>query len=406
MRILFVTHYFPPEELSMAFLIQEFADFMATRGHNVDVLTGFPNWPKGTCYAGYNSKKMILEKMGKVDVFRIPFFASPNGSLLRRMLDFTSFELAVKKYGKKLRRPDIIYVHVPPNEDALAALHLANYFNCKCIVNIQDMHPDGAIKLGYIKNPIVIKMLRYQERRMLANALHITVIGENFKEHILAKGISADKISVIPNWIDSHAIIPMDRINDLRAEWKIAADRFVILYAGTFGRVHNTSILLEAAKILDGKTNALFLLVGQGYDFRRNQELINKLGLKNVIMRAFVPRSRLSELQAISDISVVTLRHGFGYTSVPSKVLGYMSAGRGVIGLVDNSCDTAVLIRAANCGVVHDPDDVQSFVQELLKISANPSITAVWGRNARQYILENLEAQVVLANGAELIESM
>src|SRR6185369_11874547 len=103
----------------------------------------------------------------------IPFYASPNGNFLQRVIDFKSFEFGIKKFGKKLKRPDLIYVHVPPNEDALGALWLAQHFRCKYILNVQDIQPDSAIELGYIKNPALIKFLLLQESKIYKYADHI-----------------------------------------------------------------------------------------------------------------------------------------------------------------------------------------------------------------------------------------
>lgn len=390
----------------MGFLFKEFADFMADRGHEVDVITGYPNWPSGKCFEGYAYNNFSSERMGKINVFRIPFFASPNGSALQRLLDFKSFEFNCVRYGKRLQCPDIIYVNVPPNEDAFAALRLARHFNALCIVNVQDIQPDGAIALGYIKNPLLIWILRAQVKAMYERADHLVAIGDNFKRCLQEKNVPMSKISVIPNWIDAKSVVSLPRMNRLRQEWDIPADSFVVLYAGTFGRVHDTRILLEAARRLSNNKNIIFVLVGQGYDFKRNQELAVEWGLKNVLIKDFVPRERLSEMQSLSDISVVTLKKGFGNSSVPSKVLGYMSAGRGVIALVDAECDSAKLVENASCGIVINPGETEEFVQQVTSLSMHRSIAVDWGINAREYVLKYLDTDVVLSSAAELFERL
>ena len=395
MRVLFVSHYFLPEELSIAYLMKELADALADAGHEVDVLTGFPNWPGGKCFPGYSANRFSREKMGKLNVYRIPFRAAPNGTFLQRVLDFKSFEFNARRYGKKLQRPDLIFVPVPANEDALAARWLAKHFSCKYVVNVQDIQPDGAIELGYIKNPLAIKILRRQERMMYADASHLLAIGENFRKRLKEKGIPEDKISVLPNWINADDVAPLDRINLLRREWAIPDDKFVVLYAGTFGRIHGTEILLQAARLLANESGILFLMVGQGYDFELCRETVAKECMTNVLVKEFVPRSRLAEMQAIADVSVVTLKSGFGHTSVPSKVLGYMSAGRGVLALADENCDTALLVRAAQCGAILEPSNVTSLVQKVVALYADPDLVRVWGENARNYIVANLDARVV-----------
>jgi colanic acid biosynthesis glycosyl transferase WcaI len=405
-RILFVTHFFPPEELSMAILIRELADAMAERDHAVDVLTGYPTWPSGRCLPGYSQWKPSSERAGALTVHRVPHFASPGGPLWRRMLDFKTFELSVKLFGSRLSRPDLIYVHVPPNEDAIAAAFLARGFGCPCVLNVQDVQPDSALDLGQVQNPLVISLLRRQERSMYRNAAHVVAIGEGLRKRISSKGVPDDRISTLPNWIDARAIVPGDRINALRTEWGISGDRFVVLYAGTFGRIHGTQALLDAAEILQSEPRVLFLLVGQGYDFERNREMARSRQLSNVMIRAFVPRTRVNELHALADVSVVSLRRGFGATSVPSKSLAYMSAGRAVIGLADKGCDTASLIEGADCGVVVEPGNAEALSREVLAFSRDPGLAREKGERARAHVLAHYDGRIVLTRAARLLESI
>lgn len=406
MRVLFITHFFLPEELSIAYLMKELADALADAGHEVDVLTGFPNWPGGKCFPGYSASQFAHEKMGKLNVYRIPYRAAPNGTFLQRVLDFKSFEFNARRYGRKLPRPDLIYVPVPANEDALAARWLAKHFSCKYVVNVQDIQPDGAIELGYIKNPLAINILRRQERRMYADAAHLVAIGENFRLRLIEKGIPKDKISVMPNWINAEDITAEDRINPLRREWGIPDDKFVVLYAGTFGRIHGTEVLLQTAHLLAAEPRVMFLMVGQGYDFERCREYVIHENLTNVMVKEFVPRTRLSEMQSIANVSIVTLKQGFGHTSVPSKVLGYMSAGRGILALADKDCDTAQLIDAAHCGAVIEPGRADLLTQKIVELLHDPFKVLEWGGNARRYVIDYLDVKVVPRRAAMVLENI
>ncbi len=406
LRFLFVSHYFPPEELSMALLVHELAHATAARGHEVHVLTGYPNWPVGKPMPPYSAWRRTREQLGGVTVHRVPFLASPNGPLWRRLLDFKSFEFSVRILGRSLARPDLIHVHVPPNEDALAAAALARHFDCPFVLHVQDVQPDGAIEIGSLRNPLAIGVLRRQESSLYERAAHVVTLGNALRGRILEKGVAATKVSVLPNWIDAQALAPMDRMNPLRAEWGIPEDRFVALYAGTFGRVHGTSQLLDAAERLRTDAQVMFLLVGQGHDFEQNRKLVQSRDLQNVIVKEFVPRARLSELQAIADVSLVTLRRGLGSISVPSKVLGYMAAGRPVIGLVDSGSDTATLLRDAGCGIVLDPGDVVGLVRELRALAGDPSLAHERGRRGRTYVLDQLDTAVVLERGVAILEAV
>jgi glycosyltransferase involved in cell wall biosynthesis len=404
-RVLFVSHFFPPEELSAAFLTFEFAKALVDAGHEVDVLTGFPNWPGGKVFSSYTARTFTQEMMSGVNVHRLPFLPSPNGNFLQRALDFKSFQFLAWTHGRRLPRPDLVYVMAPPNEDALVARRLAKHFDSAYVPNIQDVQPDTAIALGYLKNPVLISLLRRQEAAVYRGADRVVAIGDSMRRRLIDKGIDANIIEVLPNWINPQDVVPLPRNNSLRSEWQIAPERFVVLYAGTFGRIHNVPILLRIAEQLRD-TTALFLLVGQGYDFEMVRTTAHQRQLHNVQVRPFVPRSRLSEMQALADLSVVLVRRGYGHTSVPSKVLGYMSAGRPVLGAVDADCDTAAAITAARCGELIEPDSPEQLARGIRAAMADPALLAERGGNARRFIEENLSATVVLHRGVVMLEEI
>ncbi len=405
MRIIFITHFFPPEEPPAAFLAFEFAKALSQAGHEVDVLTSFPNWPTGFVFPGYDNKKLIIEKNNGLSIYRLPFLASPSGGFIKRAIDFTSFQFLVKWHGKKLQRPDIIYVLVPPNEDGLAARYLAKHFNCPYVLNIQDIHPDTSINLGYIKNKLLIKLLKHQESKMYRDATHVVAIGNQMKKTLIQKGIPAKKINVLSNWIDTDTVKPDQTNNALRKEWQIPDDAFIVLYAGTFGRIHGTSILLDLANEIK-KENILLLLVGQGQGFNQIKATIQGGSYPNIILKNFVPRERLSELQALANVSIVLTKQGFGLTSVPSKVLGYMAAARPVLAAIDPQSDTAELISIANAGMVVEPENLTEIKNALIYMYNNNSLLIQWGKNARSYAIDHLSPSAVLNHGVMLLENI
>ncbi len=405
MRILFISHFFPPEEPPAAFLAFEFSKALKQAGHEVDVLTGYPNWPNGRVLSGYSHCRKTTENIEGIDVHRLPFLASPTGGFIRRALDFISFQILVKWYGRKLSRPDLIYVLVPPNEDGIAARYLANYFNCPYVLNVQDLHPDTSINLGFVKNKLLIYLLKKQATVMYGDTTHVVAIGSAIRTMLIDKGVPSDRVSVLPNWIDTEAVIPSDKHNALRHQWEIDDDLFVVLYAGTFGRIHGTSILLDVAKQLR-EHGILLLLVGQGYDFDMLATEVESNDHNNVLVKPFVPRNRLSELQAIADISIVLTKSGFGLTSVPSKVLGYMAASRPILAAVDAQSDTADLISTANAGMVVEPENVKEIVSALVTLKNKPKELKQWGLNARDYVTTYLSPDVVLADGVKMLEKI
>lgn len=405
MRILMISHYFPPEEPPIAFLALELAKKLFENGHEVDVVTGIPNWPSGKIFKGFEGKKFIHEDINGIKIHRLPYLGSPGGNFVRRVIDFKSFELLVRLYKRKLRSPDIIYVIVPPNEDGLAARFLAKYYKCPYILNIQDIHPDTAIRLGYIKNKLIINLLKLQVKKVYHDAKHLVTVGKFMKKRLVNNGVASEKISVVPNWIDVRKIQPEKRINKLRQNWSISEDKVIVLYAGTFGRIHGTSILLDVAKEFQQHNNVLFLLVGQGVGFNELQEKTQNELHSNILMKPFVPRENLSHLQGLADISIVLSKKGFGSTSVPSKVLGYMAAARPILAAIDQESDTASLIKSADAGIVVEPENKSKIVNALMEMMKSKENLAKWGNNARFYVEKNLNSLITPNIVVKILES-
>tara|TARA_B100000787_G_C16181733_1_gene292243 strand:+ start:169 stop:1380 length:1212 start_codon:yes stop_codon:yes gene_type:complete len=393
MKILIVTPIYLPEQAPISFLLGETAAGLALKGHTVEVVTGIPSWLVDHNEGDFVSDFHVTELHGS-KVYRLPYKKNKWNGLLSKLFGYFNFRFLLWRYKSKITKPDIIYGVIPSNETGMAIRMLARYFGCGYILNVQDIHPDAFFNLGLIKNSILKTALRNQERRMYRNASHITVIGDSFKTNLLGKGISVP-IKVIPNWIN-----PVDyELNSdggLSAEWGINSSKFVILYSGTFGRIHGTSVILEAAEALMDMEDVLFLLVGHGVDFEKMRFQASERGLGNVVMKEYVPRERLAELQALSTVSLVTLLPKMGYSSIPSKILGYMAAGRPVIALTEKNSDTGKLVEQAKCGMVLPPGDASSLISTIKELLSKRGILADLGVNGRSYLKNYLDKEVLI----------
>jgi colanic acid biosynthesis glycosyl transferase WcaI len=186
----------------------------------------------------------------------------------------------------------------------------------------------------------------------------------------------------------------------------IHPDKFVVLYAGTIGLVSGAEVVLEAARLLQGYPDILFLFVGEGQIKLRLEIQVREQGLPNVRFLPFQPRERLSELQATADVSLVTLAPGRGKTSVPSKVLGYMAAARPVVAAVDLDCDTAQTIRKTRCGFVVPPADHLTMAAAILHYRRQPEARQAAGQAGYRFFLDNFEKEVVLKQYVALINQV
>lgn len=392
MKILLICPVYLPDEFPIAHLVDDVATGLASLGHMVEIVTS------GNCLIN----KVVGVKVEKVNhgvtILRLPIPALKSNNLFLKAYKYFQFGRFVYKYKRVFSKPDVIYTIVPSNENAIAAKRLAKFYNCPYIVNVQDIHPDAIFSTGIIKNKFLKYLLQKQERWMYHGSSGITVIGNSFLNNLQQKFVNSP-IKVIPNWVNvADYLADVEDTTSFRKELGIDNDRFVVLYSGTFGRIHGAEVLLAAASKLRANKNIVFLLIGKGVGFDYCQERVNALNLQNVVMLPPVPRAKLAAMQSSSDISVVTLLPSLGYTSIPSKVLGYMAAARPIIALADSDCDTASLINEASCGFLLPPGDEDQLIELLLNIIDDRRLLKEKGLSGRKYVQDNLSKDALISS--------
>ncbi|MDC0969289.1 glycosyltransferase family 4 protein [Alphaproteobacteria bacterium] len=393
MKILIVTPIYLPEQSPISHLLADIVECLTRKDHSVEIVTGIASWlleekPK------LESNKFFIEKSDNVKIYRLPFIKRESKSLIDKFLDYYWFRILVNRYKNRYKKPDVIYVPVPSNETGMAAKALAKHFNCRYVINVQDIHPDAIFGLGLIRIKLLKALLKNQEMRMYKSASHIIAIGDSFKKNLIDKGVLVP-IKVIPNWVRL-SDYSVSGNGSLHKKWGINKDKFVVLYSGTLGRIHGTSVILDAAEKLLNESNILFLLVGHGFNFDLIKKETNKRNLYNVLIKDYVPRANLAEMQALSNISLVTLRAQLGYSSIPSKVLGYMASSRPIIAMTEVDTDTGNLVRRAKCGLVIPPGDSSSLAKNIKELKGKTNLLEEWGTNGFKYLQENFDRESLI----------
>jgi colanic acid biosynthesis glycosyl transferase WcaI len=386
MKIFFVTQWFPPEHTPIGHMFLELAEWLVSCGYDVTVVTGFPNHPSGVVFAGYNKQCFFEEYIGEVRIWRVYLHTSKNLSFLNRALSFLTFTIMSTLIMLIKGTPQIIFSVLQPLSMGLVLPFVAKVKNARLVFNIQDLHPDAQIKLGIIKNPFLIALLKKIEEFSYRTADGLTTICDGFKNHCIACGGRRESIAVIPNWIDLNDIRPSQRCNAFRSECGLKENDFVVLYAGTIGMVSGATIMLDVASRLESHSDIKFVFVGDGpiLDVLKTRSI--SLNIKNISFFPFQPRERLNFVQAMADISVVTLQPGSGEMSVPSKVLGYMAAARPIIASVESGSETASFMNKAKAGVVTPPEDSEAMAKSILSLKNDPSLRKQLGGNGRAYL--------------------
>jgi len=219
------------------------------------------------------------------------------------------------------------------------------------------------------------------------------VICDDFKSHCIGKGAPAQRIAVLRNWIDLDEIRPGARLNPFRTELGLAEDSRVVLFAGTIGLASGAEIMLEVAERLIDNRHIRIVFVGEGETLAALKHGARARKLDNMVFSPFQPRERLAEVQAMADISIVTMRPDAGLISVPSKVLGYMAAARPVLVAAAQHSETARFVLESGAGIVVPPGDPQAIADAILAAIDKPGEMVEMGKRGRRFLEENLSRE-------------
>lgn len=388
MRILFLTMYYQPDSAATGILMAELAEELALQGHDVRVVTSMPHYSTNSVWEEYRRKWWMRERQGSIMVQRVwSYVPVDKDKLLPRFFSYLSFTLLSAVAGLLMPRPDVIVTPSPspPLTNGVSAYLLGKLRGVPFIANIQDIYPDVAIRMGVMKNPAIIAGYKRLEQFVYAHSSAITVISEGFRSNLSAKGVPADKIDVIPNFIDASFILPHPRRNSFSAEqgWD---DKFVALFAGNVGMSQGLDTVLEAAAQLQDIPDLLFAISGNGASKPALMVQAETLGLKNVQFLPYQAYDRVPELYSAADLGLIPLRRGFTNDSVPSKLFTIMGVARPLIASVDAHSETAQVIGAAGCGLCIEPEDPQALADAVRTLYKNRERAVEMGRHGRRHV--------------------
>jgi glycosyltransferase involved in cell wall biosynthesis len=403
MRILFLSQWFTPEPF---FKGLSFAKALKERGHEVEVLTGFPNYPEGKLYQGYRQRMLQRENMGGVTVLRVPLYPSHDSSTVRRMANYSSFALSATLIGAFSVRPaDVMYVYHPPATVALPAAAIGRIRRIPFVYDIQDLWPDTLDATGMMDSKLLHKTVDLWCRRTYRAAARIVVLSPGFKAKLVERGVPPDKINVIYNWCEEGQIGKGTRNEALARELGMAG-RFNIVFAGTMGKAQALDAVLDAAKILSGKDPAVqFVFIGGGIEVERLRRISTENGLSNVLFLPRRPFSEIGEVLSLADVLLVHLKDDplFRIT-IPSKIQAYLAMGRPILAGVRG--DAADLVRTSGAGLVCAPEDAGSMADAVERFFRMPkSQLDELGENGRAFYRRELAMTIGIDRFEEVFRS-
>lgn len=406
MKIHIVVPVFPPESIASAVMAEHLASSLARLGHEVTVITSFPSKMKGEIYQGYSRKlyQLRIDSAG-YSLLRVFSFFSKRSSITSRVPEYLSYALTSNLGSLIIGKPDVVFMNTWP-----IATFLTSFF-CKLrkvpyVFNVQDLYPESAGGLGYLKESgLLYKLFLQMDRFSMKNAAHIIPISEEFSATIQrSRGISSEKIKVVWNWYDGQ-VSPESKIGIWRQKISRDNNKFIAMYAGNIGSVAGLEVVLEAAKLLASKKEYVFVLAGDG-TLRENFEYqCQRQNINNVIFIHPLTKNNLSQIHAAADIMLITAKPGLARSEVPSKMMAYMLSGRPILAMVDNDSNTARLVNLASCGLNGEPGNPEALVKNIIQMHQS-SLLDKWGENARSFALEHFDQKKNVAAIVKVLEQV
>lgn len=410
-RILILSLVFPPDAVSTAQLMGELAEDLVDGGDEVWVVTTRPHFnrdPEAEARQPIRSAWGGLLGRSELGGARVVHTYMPRKgrSVVGRLLGWAGFHvLSTAAALLAIPRPDVILCPSPPLTICASAWIIGLVRGCPFVYNVQEIYPDIAVKLGAVRNGLLIRLLGALESWAYRRAAAITVIAPNMRANLLAKGVPGEKVHVVPNFVDIQDLRPGPRENEVREELGLSG-RFVVTYAGNLGPAQGLGTILEAAEILEADPRIRFVVMGGGSAEAQLREEKARRGLANLEILAYRPYSAMPRFYAASDVSLVPLARATGSDAVPSKVYRIMACGRAVLAVTEPGSDLASLVAEAGCGLSVPPDDGPALAAAIADLSRDADRCRGMGEAGRGFATSAVSRPAITARYAELLGNL
>lgn len=394
MKILIYGLNFAPELTGIGKYSGEMAAWLASRGHEVRVVTAPPYYPAWKVQAGYKATRYHVESWRGVRVLRCPLWVPANAGGLKRLLHLATFA-GSSIFGLLSNwhwKPDVVWLTEPPLFCAPAALAFARLRGAKAWLHIQDYEVDAAFDLGLLQGPAIRKVVTRGERWLMRCFDRVSTISERMLVRARDKGVDEVRLLAFPNWVDVSQVQPLEATSPYRAELGIPADAVVALYSGNMGAKQGLEVLAETAARLQGNSQVQFVFCGGGSG---RTDLVERCaGLANVRFLELQPLERINDLLGLADIHLLPQRADAADLVMPSKLTGMLSSGRPVV--AGARMDTELGKVVARCGLSVAPDDASAFAEAIASLATQPTLRHELGLRARAYAEAHLDANAIL----------
>lgn len=393
MKILIVSQYFWPEN----FRINDLALELKARGHEVEVLTGKPNYPKGSFFDGYSFFTRRKDSFNGIKIKRVPLIPRKNGSSLQLMLNYLSFVFFACVrilFSRKKYDATITFATSPITQIYPALLHKRLY-KSKALLWVQDLWPESVTAAGKINSPFILKALDKMVANIYKKTDKILVQSPSFIDSVKIKGGRDEQIEYIPNWAEDLFVEPVNNVPENIK--KIIPNGFVILFAGNIGEAQDFDSILKAALLTKENIDIHWVIVGDGRKKAWVDEQIKELNLEETFhMLGRFPLVDMPYFFSLADIMLVSLKDEEIFSlTIPSKIQSYMATGKPILSMINGIGNK--IINDSDCGFTADAGDYEKLAENVL-IAYNSSADDLFhkGQNGKSFYEKEFDKQTII----------
>ena len=405
-----ISEPFYPQVAAIGQLLTDLSEDLIKAGYQVKVVTGNP-------YNIFGKKNRIpgKENYKGIEIIRLRNTTFSKYRMTGRVLNYLTFHFLVYLNVLFCERPDLVFVLSTPPFISFSGLMLKILKGSKVIYNVQDLFPDLAVELGELKNKLFIGFLKRLSKLIVCNVDKVVVVGEYMEKKIREELLSGRSINnhiiTIHNWADGNKIKILEdkeaENNYLKKKWELEG-KFVVLYSGNIGYLHEFDTIISAAECLakEGMKEIVFVFIGEGIKKNYIEEKVRGKDLNNILFFPYQSREMLTYSLGLADVSLVTLEKGFEGMVVPSKIYGILASGRPVIAVVGGESEIVEIIREGKCGKIVKIGDCEALVNCIINYYKDRKKCKEDGLNGRRYFEEKFDRKIATKKYIKVIEEV
>jgi putative colanic acid biosynthesis glycosyltransferase WcaI len=402
MRLLFINRYFYPDVSATSQLLTELAEDLDARGDSVMVITG------NSAYLGGEARRPAREMHHGIRIVRVGFTRFGRSHTLGRLADYLSFWVCAFWAAVRMREQDCLVVLSDPPLLSLLAAMVQFVRPVRTICWLQDVFPEIAIRAGVLHQGLIARFLKRIAHWSLHRMDQVVAIGRCMERQLLSYELPAHLVTSIPNWADGSYIRPLPRDNNEFLQKHGLQDRFVVMYSGNHGVVHEFETIVALIRETSSIPRLCFCFVGEGAWKPRLVEMAQAEGWKHVLCLPWIRRNeRMALLQSslwAADVHLVSLRTEMEGLSIPSKIYGILAAGRPVIFIGPSGSEAASIVREAECGYCVEPGDTHGAARALLAGYHDRLLLEKQGASARRYFYAHCDRSIATERFRQVLQ--